>query len=110
MTDHNVPATDDQLPDIAASLQAELERSRASVERFQREYDELLADDDTLQEDRDSVRQMLEEARADLQAAERAIERLESDDYGRCTVCGEPIGAERLEAIPGVATCRGCSS
>lgn len=37
-----------------------------------------------------------------------ALERLERDDYGRCTVCGEPIEPERLVAIPEAATCLGC--
>ena len=99
------PTSDDHL---AESLRAQRERAVAAEERWQREYDALLADDDTLQEDRDSVRQLLEEARVDRQAAEVAVARLDAGDYGRCAVCGEPIGADRLEAIPGVDTCQRC--
>ncbi len=37
-----------------------------------------------------------------------ALERLERDDYGRCTVCGQDIEPERLAAIPEAATCLAC--
>ena len=37
-----------------------------------------------------------------------ALERLERDDYGRCTVCGHDIEPERLAAIPEAATCLAC--
>ena len=37
-----------------------------------------------------------------------ALERLERDDYGRCTVCGQRIEPERLVAIPEAATCLAC--
>jgi|ERR687891_433952 RNA polymerase-binding protein DksA len=38
----------------------------------------------------------------------RALERLAGGTYGRCEMCGNPIGAERLAAIPEAATCREC--
>ncbi len=37
-----------------------------------------------------------------------ALERLDRDDYGRCTICGQEIHAERLIAIPEAATCVAC--
>jgi DnaK suppressor protein len=53
---------------------------------------------------------MLEAARRTFATAQSAVERLEQGSYGRCTVCGNEIGAERLEALPGVTTCVTCSS
>ena len=38
----------------------------------------------------------------------RALELLTRGTYGVCEVCKDPIGAERLAAIPEVTTCREC--
>jgi RNA polymerase-binding transcription factor DksA len=38
----------------------------------------------------------------------RALDRLRDGDYDVCEICGQPIGAERLAAIPEVTTCRDC--
>ena len=37
-----------------------------------------------------------------------AIERVRAGDYGVCEVCGDPIGAGRLRAIPEATTCVAC--
>jgi RNA polymerase-binding transcription factor len=34
-----------------------------------------------------------------------ALGRIESGTYGTCVVCGKPIGAERLEAVPWATLC-----
>lgn len=47
---------------------------------------------------------------AKLHDVERAIEKLDEATYGVCDACGRPIGAERLEAIPGAVLCVGCAS
>jgi DnaK suppressor protein len=38
----------------------------------------------------------------------RALELMSRGIYGVCEVCKNPIGAERLAAIPEVTTCRDC--
>ena len=53
---------------------------------------------------------LLEGARRDLEAIERAAQRLAEGTYGRCLRCGEPIPAERLEALPAAETCLACAS
>ena len=53
---------------------------------------------------------LLEGARRDLDAIERAAQRLADGLYGRCLRCGEPIPAERLEALPAAETCLACAS
>jgi RNA polymerase-binding transcription factor len=42
---------------------------------------------------------------AKLQDVERALGKLDEGTYGICDVCGRPIGAERLEAIPWAVMC-----
>jgi RNA polymerase-binding transcription factor DksA len=39
---------------------------------------------------------------------EAALQRLDAGTYGRCSTCGEPIPAERLEACPWVTECVAC--
>ena len=40
-----------------------------------------------------------------LADVERAMVKLEEGSYGRCDVCGEPIGEGRLEALPWAVLC-----
>ena len=42
---------------------------------------------------------------AKLGDVERALEKLDEGTYGSCDVCGDPIGDERLEAIPWAVLC-----
>ncbi|MCB1247411.1 MAG: TraR/DksA C4-type zinc finger protein [Acidimicrobiia bacterium] len=47
---------------------------------------------------------------ASLADVDAALARLEDGTYGTCTVCGEPIGAERLEFRPTSIRCVGCKA
>lgn len=38
-----------------------------------------------------------------------ALARMADGSYGRCAVCGEPIGEGRLEALPYTSQCIGCA-
>ena len=40
-----------------------------------------------------------------LRDVDRALVKLDEGTYGTCDVCGQPIGAERLEAIPWAVRC-----
>jgi DnaK suppressor protein len=42
---------------------------------------------------------------ATLADVERALAKLEEGSYGLCDACGEPINAERLEALPWAVLC-----
>lgn len=46
---------------------------------------------------------------ARLAGIDEALARLESGDYGRCTVCTSRIPDERLEALPATAHCTTCA-
>ena len=45
----------------------------------------------------------------ELQRIAAALDRLESDDYGYCTACGETIDAKRLENGPETSMCIICA-
>ena len=44
----------------------------------------------------------------ELRAIEDAIERIDTDDYGICASCEDPIEIKRLEAVPWARFCRAC--
>ena len=48
-------------------------------------------------------------ARMELSRVEAALRSIDDGTYGTCTNCGNPIGAERLEAIPWAAHCIDCA-
>ena len=50
------------------------------------------------------------QAHARLTELTRAVDRVALGRYGRCEVCGGPIGAERLAARPAAPTCIGCAT
>ncbi|MGF1475833.1 MAG: TraR/DksA family transcriptional regulator [Geminicoccaceae bacterium] len=46
---------------------------------------------------------------AEIKMIRAALERIEDGSYGVCVNCGEPISAERLNAVPHAARCRNCA-
>ena len=48
-------------------------------------------------------------ARSELEKINTALERMEQNEYGICTVCKKAISAERLEAIPYADHCIDCA-
>jgi len=49
-------------------------------------------------------------ARTEIAMIKQAIVRIDNGQYGICQVCGEPIGKERLEALPYSSMCIKCAS
>ena len=47
--------------------------------------------------------------KAEIEAVDRALVRIETGAYGRCQVCGQEIGAARLDAVPWAEVCVGCA-
>ena len=47
--------------------------------------------------------------RGRLQLIEAALKRLDTDDYGYCSECGEDIPAKRLEIDPATPRCVDCA-
>ena len=52
----------------------------------------------------------LERDRTELAEVQAALQRLADGSYGLCADCGEPIGAQRLQAQPAALRCLGCQA
>jgi RNA polymerase-binding protein DksA len=50
------------------------------------------------------------QVRANLAEVEHALGKLSKGTYGLCDICGQPIPAERLEAMPHANLCMSCKS
>jgi DnaK suppressor protein len=67
--------------------------------------DNHLGDTATAMYDRELDEGLEEGARDTLVEIDAALQRIENGTYGICEVCGKPIGAERLAAIPWTRLC-----
>jgi RNA polymerase-binding protein DksA len=67
--------------------------------------DNHLGDTATAMYDRELDEGLEEGARTTLIEIDAALQRIEDGTYGICEVCGKPIGAERLSAIPWTRLC-----
>jgi DnaK suppressor protein len=47
--------------------------------------------------------------RRDMLRIETALQRVETDDFGFCVTCDEPIGEKRLELDPATPLCINCA-
>ena len=47
--------------------------------------------------------------KSEIQRLEAALRRLETDEFGYCTACGEEIGMARLELDPATPICITCA-
>jgi RNA polymerase-binding transcription factor DksA len=108
---------------IRGRLAAARAETSAQIEALSRDYDgmveanALVAVDDEHDPEGSSTAferahtgSLLAQAREQLTSLDRAVERLEQGEYGRCEVCGEPIPAERLQVLPAVTTCVRCAA
>jgi RNA polymerase-binding transcription factor DksA len=48
---------------------------------------------------------LLESFENEMDEVQAALDRLEEGTYGRCEICGRPIGDERLQALPATRYC-----
>jgi DnaK suppressor protein len=59
-------------------------------------------------EERSRVISVVRALRSNLHDVDRAIAKIDAGTYGTCERCGNPIGTERLEAIPWALLCIDC--
>lgn len=67
--------------------------------------DNHLADTATAMYDRELDEGLEEGARDTIAEIDAALQRIEDGTYGICGVCGKPIGADRLSALPWTRLC-----
>jgi DnaK suppressor protein len=104
-----------------ATLREELVRQRDDLRREIEEHgadpetDEVTFEGDAgfsdrshSTEERSRVISVVRALRSNLHDVELAIDKIDAGTYGACERCGNPIGAERLEAIPWALLCIDC--
>jgi DnaK suppressor protein len=72
------------------------------------ELDEGFADAGQAAAERASLLTLVRSLRDTLADVEQALARMDAGTYGRCERCGQPIGEERLEALPAARLCMSC--
>lgn len=70
--------------------------------------DDHIADNATETFDREIDHSLGANAVAVLAAIDRALARIDEGTFGVCARCGQPIGEERLEAVPYATLCIDC--
>jgi DnaK suppressor protein len=68
-------------------------------------YDSNFADSSQVTAERGEAERLASELRETLDEVDAALERVAGGTYGNCEVCGKPIGAPRLEAMPATRFC-----
>ncbi len=105
-----------------SALRVDRERRVAQIAALQRSFTELVsaldssnADDEhdpegpTIAFERAQLLAQSESAQAGLAAIEEAMVRATTGTYGMCQTCGQPIGPDRLDALPAATTCLACA-
>src|ERR1700735_2623009 len=93
------------LRDEQAGLQAQLKELGFADEGSGLNYDSNFADSSQVTAERGEAERLATELRDALEEVDGAIERGAAGSYGKCEVCGKPIGAARLEAMPAARLC-----
>jgi RNA polymerase-binding transcription factor DksA len=98
---------------LRARLETRLDTLLARVRRIERDlrqcHDPDWQERATELENDDVLEGLDELGRAEVRDLRAALHRMDTGGYGFCVACGEPIGAERLQAVPTARTCRMCA-
>jgi DnaK suppressor protein len=103
------------------ALRAQLERQRVELRREVEDQgadpdsDDVSFVDDTgfsdrshSAEERSRLISVSRALRSNLRDVERALAKMDAGTYGTCERCGNPIGPERLAALPWAVLCIDC--
>lgn len=71
-------------------------------------FDFGFADSAQATAERGKVLALVERLREQLREVDHALRKIADGSYGICERCGQPIGAERLEALPYSTLCVSC--
>jgi DnaK suppressor protein len=86
-------------------LQAQLKELGYADEGSGLNYDANFADSSQVTAERGEAERLALELQESLDEVDAALVRLADGSYGICEVCGKPIGAARLEAMPAARLC-----
>ena len=68
-------------------------------------FDEEYADAGTYTFERERDLSLVDNVKDLIEKVQHALTRIDDGSYGRCEVCGKPIEAERLDALPYTTLC-----
>lgn len=90
--------------------QSDLSQRLAAIRKdLQKSHSADFAEQVTERENEDVLRGIEAETEQELKQVSLALQRIASGDYGRCASCGQPIGEQRLLALPEANTCIQCA-
>ena len=72
------------------------------------DFDFGFADSAQSTAERGKILALIDRLRGQLREVERARRKIEDGTYGLCDRCGQPIGVQRLEALPYSTLCVSC--
>jgi len=90
------------------SLAAQLDAVTPATERSG-EYDENFADSAQVAAEQGESRALAGTLREQLDEVDAALDRLDKGTYGLCLRCGQPVGDDRLAAMPATRYCINCA-
>ncbi len=94
----------ERLSTTLASLEADAEAQKDSLQELS-VVDEHQGDIGTETFEREKDLSIIESVQASLEDIEAALHRVEQGTYGTCEICHEPIGDDRLDAVPATRFC-----
>ena len=107
LTDDQIAALRQRLHALRAELTASLTDARTETVELSSAQGRVSRVDALQQQQMALAEKRRNEARLGQIAA--ALRRIDEDDYGWCTRCGEPIGLKRLSVRPEGALCLACT-
>ncbi len=103
-----------EAPQEHDSVRNELEKERAllsdkvhelDAKEDDLEYDGNFADSAQVAAEMGENKVLYDQLRRDLDDIEKALTRMDAGTYGTCEVCGDDIGAARLDVMPSTRVC-----
>jgi DnaK suppressor protein len=94
----------ERLTRTLADLEQQSDAQKESLQELS-VYDQHAGDIGTETFEMEKDASIIESVRAGLDDIEAASARIEAGTYGQCQRCGEPIGDERLQAMPAARYC-----
>jgi DnaK suppressor protein len=93
-----------------AELMSRLEQVTSDVRHEEEPLSADFAEQATERENEEVMDALGSQARLELALVTSALRRIEADEFGECTKCGELIADRRLEALPFAETCIDCAA
>jgi RNA polymerase-binding transcription factor DksA len=108
VTDHGPDADLSQA--ARRGLEAQREHLVSNIGELQADdlaktQDDNFADGGQVAAEQDEIMALATDLRAQLDDVQLALDKLDAGTYGRCEICDEPIGDERLAVMPAARYC-----